>query len=354
MNDMLDPSVFERPGSRPIDHPPMRAGRIGVLLMNLGTPEATDYWSMRRYLREFLSDRRVIETPRLLWWPLLNLIILTTRPGRKGRDYATIWNNDRNEGPLKTITRAQAEQLSARLATTAGDRVTVDWAMRYGKPEVRERLQALLDQGCDHILLVPLYPQYAAATSATACDQAFRALMDMRWQPAVRVSPPYHDDPVYIDALVTSMRQELAKLSFEPEVILVSFHGVPKEYLLKGDPYHCHCVKTWRLMREAFGWPPERFRMSFQSRFGPDEWLKPYTDETVKGLAEGGVKRMAIVAPGFSADCLETLEELNGENREIFMHNGGEQFAYLPCLNDSPEGMRVIEAIVERELKGWV
>jgi ferrochelatase len=332
----------------------MRAGRIGVLLMNLGTPEATDYWSMRRYLREFLSDRRVIETPRLLWWPLLNLIILTTRPGRKGRDYATIWNNDRNEGPLKTITRAQADQLSARLATTAGDRVTVDWAMRYGKPEVRERLQVLLDQGCDRILLVPLYPQYAAATSATACDQAFRALMDMRWQPAVRVSPPYHDDPVYIDALVTSMRQELAKLSFEPEVILVSFHGVPKEYLLKGDPYHCHCVKTWRLMREAFGWPAERFRMSFQSRFGPDEWLKPYTDETVKGLAESGVKRMAIVAPGFSADCLETLEELNGENREIFMHNGGEQFAYLPCLNDSPEGMRVIEAIVERELKGWV
>jgi ferrochelatase len=354
MNNMLDPSAFERPGTRPVDHPPIRAGRIGVLLMNLGTPEATDYWSMRRYLKEFLSDRRVIETPRLLWWPLLNLIILTTRPGRKGRDYATIWNNDRNEGPLKTITRAQSEQLAARLAQTEGDRVTVDWAMRYGKPDVRERIQSLLDQGCDRILLVPLYPQYSAATSATACDHAFRALMDMRWQPAVRVSPPYHDDPVYIDALVSSMRSELAKLTFEPEVILVSFHGVPKEYLLKGDPYHCHCVKTWRLMRESFGWPPERFRMSFQSRFGPDEWLKPYTDETVKGLAETGVKSMAIIAPGFSADCLETLEELNGENREIFMHHGGEQFAYLPCLNDSPDGMRVIEAIVARELKGWL
>jgi protoporphyrin/coproporphyrin ferrochelatase len=354
MNDMLNPSAFERPGTLPVDHPPIRAGRIGVLLMNLGTPEATDYWSMRRYLREFLSDRRVIETPRLLWWPLLNLIILTTRPGRKGRDYATIWNNERNEGPLKTITRLQAEHLSAHFAEAAGGRVTVDWAMRYGKPAVRERIQALLDQGCDRILLVPLYPQYAAATSATACDQAFRALMDMRWQPTVRVSPPYHDDPVYIDALVTSMRKELATLTFEPEVILVSFHGVPKEYLLKGDPYHCHCVKTWRLMREAFGWPAERFRMSFQSRFGPDEWLKPYTDKTVEALAESGVKRMAIVAPGFSADCLETLEELNGENREIFMHHGGEQFAYLPCLNDSPEGMRVIEAIVERELKGWL
>src|SRR3954462_11349787 len=341
-------------GRRPADHPPVRSGRIGVLLMNLGTPEATDYWSMRRYLKEFLSDRRGVERPRRLWWALVNLIILTTRPGRKGRDYATIWNNDRNEGPLKSITRAQAEQLSARLATTAGDRVTVDWAMRYGRPEVRERLQALLDQGCDRILLVPLYPQYAAATSATACDQAFRALMDMRWQPAVRVSPPYHDDPVYIDALVTSMRQELAKLSFEPEVILVSFHGVPKEYLLKGDPYHCHCVKTWRLMREAFGWPEERFRMSFQSRFGPDEWLKPYTDETVTALAASGVKRMAVVAPGFTADCLETLEELNVENRHIFTEDGGEGFAYPPGLNDGEGGMRVIRHIVERELQGWI
>jgi ferrochelatase len=353
MNDTASPSVFVIP-VEPADHPPIRAGRIGVLLMNLGTPEATDYWSMRRYLKEFLSDRRVIETPRLLWWPLLNLIILTTRPGRKGRDYETIWNRDRNESPLKTITRSQAENLSASLAAVAGDQVTVDWAMRYGKPEVRARLQALLDQGCDRILLVPLYPQYSAATSATACDQAFRALMDMRWQPTIRVSPPYHDDPVYIDALVTSMKENLAKLAFEPDAILVSFHGVPKEYLLKGDPYHCHCVKTWRLMRESFGWPAERFRMSFQSRFGPDEWLKPYTDETVKGLAESGVKRMTIVAPGFSADCLETLEELDGENREIFMHHGGQDFAYLPCLNDSPEGMRVIRAIVERELKGWL
>jgi ferrochelatase len=354
MNTMVQPSALERPGVRPVDHPPVRAGRIGVLLMNLGTPEATDYWSMRRYLKEFLSDRRVIETPRLLWWPLLNLVILTTRPGRKGRDYDTIWNREKNEGPLKTITRAQAEELAADLGRTAGDRVVVDWAMRYGKPDVQERLQALLDQGCDRVLLVPLYPQYSAATSATACDQAFRALMHMRWQPAVRVSPPYHDDPVYIDALVDLMRKELAGLSFEPEVILVSFHGVPKEYLLKGDPYHCHCVKTWRLMREAFGWPADRFRMSFQSRFGPAEWLKPYTDETVRSLAESGVKRMAIVAPGFSADCLETLEELNGENREIFEHHGGEHFAYLPCLNDSPEGLRVIRHIVARELQGWL
>jgi len=354
MNTMVQPSALDTPGTRPVDHPPIRAGRIGVLLMNLGTPEATDYWSMRRYLKEFLSDRRVIETNRLLWWPLLNLIILSTRPGKKGRDYDTIWNKEKNEGPLKTITRGQAEQLAEHMKAVAGDRVVVDWAMRYGKPEVRLRIQALLDQGCDRILLVPLYPQYSAATSATACDQAFKALMGMRWQPSVRVSPPYHDDPTYIDAVVSSMKRDLAKLSFEPEVILVSFHGVPKEYLLKGDPYHCHCVKTWRLMREAFGWSPDRFRMSFQSRFGPDEWLQPYTDKTVEALAQSGVKRMAIVAPGFSADCLETLEELDGENREIFVHNGGEDFAYLPCLNDSEDGLRVIRAIVDRELKGWL
>ena len=341
---MRDPSITHRSPE----------AEIGVLLLNLGTPEATDYWSMRRYLREFLSDRRVIETPRLLWWPLLNLVILSTRPARKGRDYDKIWNKVRNESPLKTITRAQAEDLAGHLAGKAGDRVKVDWAMRYGKPEMRERIQALLAQGCDRILLVPLYPQYAAATSATACDHAFRALMDMRWQPSIRISPPYHDDAVYIEAVIASMKRSLAALPFEPEVILVSFHGVPKEYLLKGDPYHCQCVKTWRLMREAFGWPPERFRMSFQSRFGPDEWLKPYTDETVKGLAESGVKRIALVAPGFSADCLETLEELDGENREIFMHHGGKSFAYLPCLNDSEEGMRVIRHVVERELMGWL
>lgn len=342
------------PGPRPDGHPAVRSGRIGVLLMNLGTPENTDYWSMRRYLKEFLSDRRVIETPRLIWWPILNLIILTRRPGPKGRDYASIWNTERDEGPLKTITRAQAEDLARHMAGVAGDRIVVDWSMRYGLPRTAERIQALLDQGCDRILAVPLYPQYSAATTATACDQVFEALSAMRWQPSVRVAPPWHDDPVYVDALVTKMRADLAALDFEPEVILVSFHGVPKEYLLKGDPYHCQCVKTYRLMREAFGWPAERFRHSFQSRFGNAEWLKPYTDETVTELAKSGVKRMAIVAPGFTADCLETLEELNGENRHYFEENGGEHFAYLPCLNDGPQGMRVIRNVVERELSGWV
>jgi ferrochelatase len=353
MNVMQRTGAFAAP-QKPVDHPPIKAGRIGVLLLNLGTPQATDYWSMRRYLKEFLSDRRVIETPRLIWWPVLNLIVLTTRPGRKGRDYASIWNRERDEGPLKTITRAQAEKLGEALRARAGDRVSVDWAMRYGEPSVRRGIEALQGEGCDRILLVPLYPQYCAATSATACDQAFRALMQMRWQPTVRVAPPYHDDPVYIEAVAADMRRELARLPFEPEVILVSFHGVPKEYLLKGDPYYCHCAKTWRLLRAAFGWPEERFRLSFQSRFGPDEWVKPYTDETVKALAESGIKRLAIVAPGFAADCLETLEELNVENRHIFTAHGGEDFAYLPCLNDGEEGMRVIEHLVRRELRGWI
>jgi ferrochelatase len=342
------------PGMRPEGHPGARAGRIGVLLMNLGTPEATDYWSMRRYLKEFLSDRRVIETSRWIWWPVLNLIILTKRPGPKGRDYASIWNQERNEGPLKTITRSQAESLQRDLAAGAGDKVVVDWSMRYGLPRTAERIQALLDQGCDRILGVPLYPQYSAATVATACDQVFAALAGMRRQPTIRIAPPWHDDPVYIRAVEQSMRASLAKLDFEPETILVSFHGVPRSYLEKGDPYYCQCVRTYRLLREAFGWPAERFRLSFQSRFGNEEWLKPYTDETVIGLAKAGVKRLAIVAPGFTADCLETLEELDGENRHYFEENGGERFAYLPCLNDGADGMAVIRHVVERELKGWL
>ena len=355
MSDME--TINARPQARPEGHPSVMSGRIGVLLTNLGTPEGTDYWSMRRYLHEFLSDRRVIETPRWLWWPLLNLIILTKRPKSKGHDYASIWNNELNEGPLKTITRSQMEKLTSLFSDELGeaaDNISVDWAMRYGKPSMEERLQALMDKGCDRILLVPLYPQYSAATSATVCDHAFRALMKMRWQPSLRICPPYYDDPAYIEALVSSMKRDLAKLPFEPERILVSFHGIPQSYFDKGDPYYCHCSKTYRLMREAMGWSKERFQMSFQSRFGTEEWIKPYTDETVKGFARSGVRRMVIVAPGFSADCLETLEELDVENRNYFMEAGGEEFAYLPCLNDSDDGMRAIHDVVRRELQGWV
>lgn len=336
----------------PKGHPSAAHGRIGVLLLNLGTPDGTTYWPMRRYLKEFLSDARVIEEPRWKWWPILNLIILTVRPSKKGKDYATIWNNERDEGPLKTITRNQAEQLFARLKSNS--KIVVDWAMRYANPTTESRINALKEQGCDRILLVPLYPHYAAATSATACDQAFRALMKMRWQPAVRVAPSYHDDPAYIDALARSMTANLAKLDFEPEKIIATFHGMPEKYLQKGDPYHCQCQKTSRLLREKLGIAPDRWLTTFQSRFGNDPWLQPYTDKTVERLAQEGVKRIALVAPGFSADCLETLEELDGENRHIFEDNGGDKFAYLPALNDSPEGIDVIEAIVRRELMGWI
>ncbi len=355
----------------PEGHPPVKKGRLGVLLLNLGTPDGTGYWPMRRYLKQFLSDRRVIEVPRLLWWPLLNLIILTTRPGRKGRDYATIWNNERNEGPLKTITREQAEGLAKRFAkaklseVAAGsredfasenndDKVIVDWAMRYQNPSTESRIQALMAEGCDRILLLPLYPHYAAATTATAADEAFRALMKMRWQPYVRVAPAYADEPAYIEALANSVRAHLSSLDWAPEVLVATFHGMPQKYLEKGDPYHCECQKTGRLLREALGWEKERFKITFQSRFGNDPWLQPYTDKTVERLAKDGVKRIALIAPGFAADCLETLEELDVENRHIFESNGGEQFAYLPALNDSEEGLAVIEAVVRRELGGWL
>ena len=344
----LDPDRSAWPG----DHPAVLSGKIGVLLLNLGTPDGTSYWPMRRYLREFLSDRRVIEEPRWKWWPILNLIILTVRPTKKGRDYATIWNNDRDEGPLKTITRSQAEQLTLRLKSHP--RIIVDWAMRYANPSTQSRIRALQSQGCDRILLVPLYPQYAAATTATAADEAFRCLMKLRWQPAVRVAPSYHDDPTYIDALARSIKANLAKLDFEPERLIATFHGMPEKYLLQGDPYHCQCQKTSRLLRDKLKLGKDIWLTTFQSRFGNDIWLQPYTDKTVEALAKAGVKKIALVAPGFSADCLETLEELDGENRHIFTKNGGEKFAYLPALNDSPEGLDVIEAIVRRELQGWI
>jgi ferrochelatase len=350
-HNVTTPSVADR-AHWPAGHPDVAHGRVGVLLLNLGTPDATDYWSMRRYLKEFLSDRRVIEEPRWKWWPILNLIILTVRPGPKGRDYQSIWNQERNEGPLKTITRGQAEKLASRLS--GHSRVAVDWAMRYANPSTESRLQALQKQGCDRILLVPLYPQYAAATTATACDQAFRALMGMRWQPAIRVAPPYHDDPSYIDALARTMQRQLAGLSFEPERIIATFHGMPQKYLEAGDPYHCACMKTSRLLRERVGIAKERWLTTFQSRFGNDPWLQPYTDKTVERLAKEGIKRLALVAPGFSADCLETLEELDVENRHIFESNGGSDFAYLPALNDSAEGIDAIEAVVRRELAGWL
>src|SRR5437763_1746996 len=276
----MNETLMNTSDARPADHPPVAAGRIGVLLVNLGTPDATDYFSMRRYLKEFLSDRRVIEENRLKWWLALNLIILTVRPSRKGRDYDKIWNRERDESPLKTTTRAQAEKLGATLRS-ADARITVDWAMRYGNPSITSRLDALHKSGCERILIVPLYPQYCAATTATVADKAFDALKTMRWQPAVRIAPPWHDDPVYIEAIASSLEIELSRLAFQPEIILVSFHGVPKEYLLKGDPYHCQCQKTVRLLRARLGLDEGKLMLTFQSRFGTAEWLQPYTDMTV-------------------------------------------------------------------------
>ena len=339
------------PARRPSDHP-ATSPKIGVLLVNLGTPDATDYWSMRRYLKEFLSDRRVIEVPRALWWFVLNVIILSKRPQAKGRDYDKIWNREQNEGPLKTITRAQSEKLAASLVDKKN--LIVDWAMRYGNPSIASKLKALQEQGCDRILAVPLYPQYAAATTATVADKVFDALKDMRWQPAIRIAPPWHDDPVYIEAVTGAMQAELAKLSWKPDVILSSFHGVPLEYLLKGDPYYCQCAKSARLMRERLGMSDRQFVMTFQSRFGKDEWLQPYTDKTVEALAKSGVKNLAVVTPGFVADCLETIEEIGMENAGIFREHGGENFTEIPCLNDSGAGMKVIRHVVTRELSGWL
>lgn len=350
---MKKTAASPQPDHAPKDHPPVADGRIGVLLVNLGTPDATDFRSMRRYLKEFLSDPRVIEENTLTWKLVFNGIILTLRPRRKGRDYDTIWNRELDESPLKTVTRSQSGKLAAALAPV-DERIVVDWAMRYGNPSIASRLEALAAGGCHRILLVPLYPQYAAATTATVCDEAFRALMTMRWQPTLRVAPPYYDEPFYIDAVAASMRHALGALDFTPDVIVASFHGIPKDYFLKGDPYHCHCAKTARLLRAALDMSADKLIMTFQSRFGKAEWLQPYTDATMKRLAREGVKNVAVVTPGFATDCLETLEEIGVENADIFRANGGKNFAAMPCLNDSEEGMTVIRELVLRELKGWV
>jgi ferrochelatase len=330
-----------------------RGGRIGVLIANLGTPDATDAPSVRRYLREFLSDPRVIENQGLVWKFVLNAIILPRRPRAKGRDYDKIWNRERNESPLKTITRSQAAKLRDALA--AVDRtIMVDWAMRYGNPSLDSRIEALVKAGCERILLLPLYPQYAAATTATVCDIAFLTVMKMRDQPTLRVVPPYYDEPAYIEALAISIEIALRQLPFKPELILASFHGIPKSYAEEGDPYPRHCEATVQLLRERLKLGEDKLMLTFQSRFGRAEWLQPYTDKTVEALARRGVKNLAVVTPGFAADCLETLEEIAVENAGIFRANGGENFALIPCLNDSEAGMTLISDLIRRELQGWI
>jgi ferrochelatase len=328
----------------PEGHPAIPARKLGVLLINLGTPDAADAKSVKRYLAEFLSDRRVVEIPSIVWQPILRGIILNTRPKKSAHAYAQVWREDGS--PLAAFTRLQA----AALQGAFGPDVIVDWAMRYGNPSIADRLAAMKAAGCDRILLAPLYPQYCGATTATANDKAFAVLGAMRWQPAIRTLPPYHDDPAYIGALKASIEASLAALDFEPEAIVASFHGMPQRTLELGDPYHCHCRMTARLLSEAMG---RELLVAFQSRFGRAKWLEPATETVLESLPGKGVKRVAIVAPGFSADCLETLEELGIRGRESFLAAGGTHFAYLPCLNDSAIGMDMVRLLIARELEGW-
>ena len=328
----------------PPDHPSIPRPRIGVLLVNLGTPDAADTRAVRRYLAEFLSDRRVVEIPQLLWQPILRGAILTTRPKKSAHAYQQVWTDAGS--PLAAVTRAQAEALKDAF----GAEVLVDWAMRYGNPAIGDRLRAMKEAGCERILLAPLYPQYCAATTATANDKAFLALAKMRWQPAIRTLPPYYDDPAYIDALARNVTEALAALDFAPDAVVASFHGMPQRTLELGDPYHCHCRKTARLLGEALGRP---LTVAFQSRFGRAKWLEPATDTTLEAMPAQGIRKVAILAPGFSADCLETLEELAIRGRESFVAAGGTHFAYLPCLNNSAVGVAMLRTLLARELEGW-
>ena len=326
---------------------------IGVLLVNLGTPDAATPAAVRRYLREFLTDRRVIERDSWLWRLLLDGVILPIRSRRKARDYRKIWNRDKDESPFKTITRSQAEKL-AGILEPLGKHVIVDWAMRYASPSIASRLEVLATWGCQRILIMPLYPQYSAATTATVCDEVFRFMMRKRYQPALRILPAYYDDPYYIEVLASSLKAELRNLPFTPDAIVASYHGMPMEYVAKGDPYESQCMRTTELLRAQMGLDETKLMMTFQSRFGRAKWLEPYTINAVKALAKRGVKNLVVVTPGFSADCLETLEEIAEENARAFKRAGGQNFVAIPCLNDSEAGMLMIWQLAMRELKGWV
>jgi len=341
-----------QPQRLPGDHPPVSSGMIGVLLVNLGTPDGPDPDSVRRYLKQFLSDRRVIEIPPIVWQPILRGIILNTRPQKSARAYAKIWTT--RGSPLADITARQAEAVAGRF----GDTVLVDYAMRYGQPSIEQRITDMMGKGCDRILIAPMYPQYCAATTATVFDEVARVLGEMRWQPALRFVPPYHDHPDYLTALADDLARQVQALAFRPEVMLLSFHGMPLQTLEKGDPYFCHCSKTARLLREQLARLPEfggvRFETTFQSRFGPARWLEPSTDTTLIAEGQKGTKRLVVAAPGFAADCVETLEELALEGRNEFIEAGGEDYAVLDCLNTSPAGLTMVEGMIQRELSGWI
>ena len=325
------------------DHPEVKFGKKGVLLINLGTPDSTSWWDIRKYLKEFLSDRRVIEINPILWQIILNLFILTLRPSKTAHAYKKIWRKESNESPLLYFTRCQAHKLKEKIGS---ERIVVDFAMRYGNPSIESKLNLLKNLGCENIIILPLYPQYAAPTTATVCDEVYRSLMKMRWQPSLQVIPHYESEPMYINALIKSIEKKVQLLDWKPDLIISSYHGIPKKYFEKGDPYHCYCQKTTRLMKESYS--PIDIQTTFQSRFGPQEWLTPYTDKTLENLPSKGVKNLLVICPGFASDCVETLEEINIQGRESFLSNGGENFDLIPCLNDNPDHINLFQNLLKK------
>jgi protoporphyrin/coproporphyrin ferrochelatase len=325
------------------NHPDIKFGKTGILLINLGTPDSTSWWDIRKYLKEFLSDKRVIEVNPILWQIILNLFILTFRPSKTAHAYKKIWRKESNESPLLYFTRSQAKKLNNKIGN---NKLIIDFAMRYGNPSIKSKLKFLKDKGCENIIILPLYPQYAAATTATVCDEVYRSLMGMRWQPSLQVIPHYESEPAYIDALVKSLERKIENISWKPDLIISSYHGIPKKYFDKGDPYHCYCHKTTRLMKEKFNLID--IRLTFQSRFGPQEWLTPYTDKTLESLPENGIKNLLVICPGFASDCVETLEEIDIQGREIFLNSGGKNFDLIPCLNDSSDHIDLFEKLVKK------
>ena len=325
------------------NHPDIKFGKTGVLLINLGTPDSTSWWDIRKYLKEFLSDKRVIEVNPILWQIILNLFILTFRPSKTAHAYKKIWRKETNESPLLYFTRSQAKKLNNKIGN---DKLIIDFAMRYGNPSIKSKLNFLKDEGCENIIILPLYPQYAAATTATVCDEVYRSLMGMRWQPSLQVIPHYESEPAYIEALTKSLERKLENISWKPDLIISSYHGIPKKYFDKGDPYHCYCHKTTRLMKEKFNLID--IQLTFQSRFGPQEWLTPYTDKTLESLPENGIKNLLVICPGFASDCVETLEEIDIQGREIFLNSGGKNFDLIPCLNDSSDHIDLFEKLISK------
>ena len=327
------------------DHPQVLFGKTGILLVNLGTPDSTNWWDIRKYLKEFLSDRRVIEVNPFIWQIILNLFILTFRPSKTAHAYKQIWIKETNESPLLYYTRSQATKLSNKISN---GNIIVDFAMRYGNPSIKSKLSLLKEKGCEHIIILPLYPQYAAATTATVCDEVYRSLMSMRWQPSLQIIPHYESETLYIQSLINSIKNKIKNINWKPDMIMASYHGIPKSYFDKGDPYQCYCQKTTRLMREKF--KDFDIQTTFQSRFGPSEWLKPYTDKALEKLPGEGIKNILVICPGFASDCVETLEEINIQGKESFIKNGGKNFDLIPCLNDSQDHIQLFETLVKRYL----